>query len=141
MAATIRKAPKTTWPSGQSGNPKGRPRGSGAVQKLREQISSSVPDIIKKVSEAAIAGDIQAARLILERVIPPVKATDQAQVLNLPLSGTLTEQGRGVMAAIAAGEISPGQGAQLIAAIGSLARVAEMDEMAKRLTKLEELQK
>ena len=141
MAATIRKAPKTTWPSGQSGNPKGRPRGSGAVQKLREQISSSVPDIIKKVSEAAIAGDIQAARLILERVIPPVKAIDQAQVLNLPLSGTLTEQGRGVMAAIAAGEISPGQGAQLIAAIGSLARVAEMDEMAKRLTKLEELQK
>ena len=140
MAATTRKAPKTTWPAGQSGNPKGRPRGSGAIQKLRTQISSSVPDIIKKVSEAAMAGDIQAARLILERVIPPVKAIDQAQVLNLPLGGTLTDQGRGVMAAIAAGEISPGQGAQLIAAIAALARVVDMDELAKRLTKIEERQ-
>jgi hypothetical protein len=141
MATQIKAAPKTAWPAGKSGNPKGKPKGSGAVQKLRMQISSALPEIIKKVSDAALAGDIQAARLILERVIPPVKAIEQTQALNIPIGGTLTDQGRGVLAAIAAGDISPGQGAQLIAAIGSLARVADMDEMSKRLTKLEERQK
>ncbi len=38
--------------------------------------------------------------------------------------GTLAEQGRAVLAAAAAGELGPGQGAQLLAAIGALAKVA-----------------
>ena len=56
----------------------------------------------------------------------------------MPAGGTLTAQGRAVLSAVAAGELAPGQGAQLLAAIGSLARVTEIDEMEARLTKLEE---
>lgn len=39
--------------------------------------------------------------------------------------------------AVSAGALAPGQGSQLIAAIGALARVAEIDELTARITALE----
>lgn len=126
------------WQKGQSGNPKGKPVGSGELQKLRASIAADVPDILAGLVTAAKAGDVQAARLILERVLPPVKPIEQAQELALPDGGTLTAQGRAVLSAVSAGQLAPGQGAQLLAAIGSLARVTEIDELETRITKLEE---
>lgn len=125
------------WKPGESGNPAGKPSGSGELQKLRAAIGEHVPEIINQLVTAARGGDIQAARLILERVLPPVKAIEQAQAINLP-NGTLTEQGRAVLAAVAAGELAPGQGAQLLTAIGTLRKVAELDELAARITALED---
>ena len=128
------------WQSGQSGNPKGKPPGSGELQRLRASIAADVPDILTGLVTAAKAGDVQAARLILERVLPPFKAIEQAQEIDFPKGGTLTAQGRAVLSAVAAGELAPGQGAQLLAAIGSLARVIDIDEFNVRLTKLEDKQ-
>ena len=48
------------------------------------------------------------------------------------------DQGRAVLSALSAGALAPGQGSQLIAAIGALARVAEIDELTARIIKLEE---
>lgn len=124
------------WKPGESGNPSGKPPGSGELQRLRAAIGKDVPEIIKKLVDAARGGDIQAARLILERVLPPVKATEQAQPINLP-DGTLTEQGRAVLAAVAAGELAPGQGASLLGAIATLSKVTELDELAARVAALE----
>lgn len=126
----------TQWKPGVSGNPKGKPPGSGELQKLRAAIGIHVPAILEQLVIAARGGDIQAARLILERVLPPVKAIEQAQAIHLP-DGTLTEQGRSVLLAVAAGELAPGQGAQLIAALGTLAKISEVDELADRITQLE----
>jgi len=126
------------WQKGQSGNPKGKPAGSGELQKLRASIAGDVPDILTRLVTAAKAGDVQAARLILERVLPAVKPIEQAVELPLPDGATLTAQGRSVLAAVADGRLAPGQGAQLLAAIGSLARVTEIDELESRITKLEE---
>ena len=128
------------WKAGQSGNPKGKTPGSGELQKLRASIAADVPDILAGLVMAAKGGDIQAARLILERVFPPVKAIEQAVELQLPDGGTLTAQGRAVLSAVAGGELAPSQGAALLGAIGTLARVAELDEFEARLTKLEEKQ-
>ncbi|MHB8949364.1 MAG: DUF5681 domain-containing protein [Rhodoferax sp.] len=126
------------WQRGQSGNPKGKTPGSGALQKLRASIAADVPDILAGLVVAAKAGDVQAARLILERVLPPIKAIEQAVELQFPDGGTLTAQGRAVLSAVAAGELAPGQGAVLLAAIGSLARVTAIDEIETRLSKLEQ---
>ena len=128
------------WKAGQSGNPKGKTPGSGELQRLRASIGADVPDILAGLVMAAKGGDIQAARLILERVFPPVKAIEQAVELQLPDGGTLTAQGRAVLSAVAGGELAPSQGAALLGAIGTLARVAELDEFEARLTKLEEKQ-
>ena len=135
--ATRRKPPAAAWKPGQSGNPKGRPPGTGEVAKMRAAITGNVPAILESLTTAALAGDVQAARLLLERALPPIKPVEQSQPLSLP-DGTLTEQGRAVLAAVAAGELAPGQGAALLGAIGTLARVAEIDELARRIEALED---
>lgn len=128
----------TRWKPGQSGNPKGKPKGSGRqIADLRAAIDEHVPAIVVQLVRAAINGDVPAARLLLERVLPPMKAVEQASPLTLP-DGSLTEQGRAVLEAVGAGELAPGQGAQLITAIGTLARVSEVDELAQRIKNLEE---
>jgi len=55
---------------------------------------------------------------------------------RLPV-GTLTDQGRAVLASVAAGHLAPTQGSQLIAAIGQLASVAKVDELERRITEME----
>ena len=124
------------WKAGESGNPKGRPPGAGEVAKLRASIAGHVPEIIGQLVEAAKGGDVQAARILLERVLPPMKPTELVVPLALP-DGNLTDQGRAVLAAVSAGELAPSQGAQLLAAIGALARVAEIDELTERIERLE----
>lgn len=132
-----RKPPAAAWKPGQSGNPKGRPPGVGEIGKMRAAIAGNVPAILESLTTAALAGDVQAARLLLERALPPIKPVEQSQPLSLP-DGTLTEQGRAVLAAVAAGELAPGQGAALLGAIGTLARVSEVDELARRIEALED---
>lgn len=131
------KANRTTWKPGQSGNPKGRPQGTGEIGKLRQAIHARLPELLENLMGQALVGDVQAARLLMERAIPPMKATEQAQPMSLP-AGSLTDQGRAVLQAVAAGELAPGQGAQLVSAIGQLARVVEIDELERRIAALEE---
>ena len=49
----------------------------------------------------------------------------------------LTAKASAVLNAAAAGEIAPTQAAQLIAALGTLAKISEVDELAARIEKLE----
>ncbi len=125
------------WKPGQSGNPNGRPRGTGEVAKLRASIAGHIPKIIGQLVEAAKDGDVQAARLLLERVLPPMKPTELAVPLALP-DGSLTEQGRAVLAAVSSGDLAPEQAARLLSAIDTLARVLEIDELIDRIEKLED---
>lgn len=127
----------TKWKPGQTGNPKGRPPGQSEITRLRASLAGDVPEILAGLVLAAKGGDVQAARLILERILPPVKAIEQAVELQLPADGTLTAQGRAVLSAVAGGELAPSQGAALLGAIGTLARVTEIDELAARITALE----
>ena len=130
------KKPKG-WQPGQSGNPKGKPPGSGELQRLRASIAEHVPTILEQLIAAAQGGDMQAARLILERVLPPVKAIEQPVELQLPDGGTLTAKAAAVLSAAAAGVLAPGQAAQLITALGTVAKISEIDELTARIEKLE----
>ena len=68
--------------------------------------------------------------------IAPLKAIEQTQALALP-DGTLTAQGRAVLRSVADGVLAPSQGAALLGAIGTLARVTELDELESRIAALE----
>lgn len=133
---STRPRPPGRWKKGESGNPKGRPPGSGKVAELRAHIGQHVPTIIERLVAAALQGDVAAARLLLERTIAPLKAAEPAAPLVLP-DGSLTEQGRAVLGAVAAGTLAPGQGAALLGAIGALARLIELDELERRIAALE----
>ena len=130
------KKKRGSWKPGQSGNPAGRPPGLGEIGRFRAAIGDRVPELLAAMMTKALEGDVGAARLLLERSIAPLKAAEQSQALSLP-EGTLTEQGRAVLSAVANGVLAPTQGATLLSAIGTLARVTEIDELAKRIESLE----
>ena len=57
----------------------------------------------------------------------------------LALAGeSLTARGTALLEAVADGHLAPSQAAQLLTAIGSLARVVEVDELTARVAALEE---
>ena len=128
------------WKAGESGNPAGRKPGSGEVAKMRAAIAAHVPALVVVLVERALGGDVGAARLLLERTIAPLKASEEAAPLTMR-DGTLTEQGRAVVAAVATGELAPGQGAALLASLGTLAKLAEADELTRRIEALESKQR
>ena len=131
------KKKRGSWKPGQSGNPAGRPPGVGEISKLRAAIADRVPELLAAMMTKALEGDVGAARLLLERAIAPLRVVEQAVELQLPDGGTLTAKASAVLSAAAAGDLAPGQAAQLIAALGTLAKIHEVDELAARITALE----
>jgi dihydrodipicolinate synthase/N-acetylneuraminate lyase len=126
-----------SWKPGQCGNPKGRPKGArDRRSNLRYGLLKEVPDILKTLAAAAKGGDIQAAKLILERTLPALKSA--AEPLTLPAPETLAGQGRVVMEAVASGEITPDEALKLMQAVGAQLRIVEAEEMAKRIEALEQ---
>jgi hypothetical protein len=125
------------WKKGQSGNPHGRrPKGLSTVEKLRTALLDDLPAILAAIVKNAKGGDIAAARTILERILPPLKAVEVPAYLD-SLTGTLSEQGAQIMQAMAAGMMAPGQAAQILAALAAQAKIVEVDELARRLAVLE----
>lgn len=123
---------------GQSGNPRGRPPGRSTAQGLRERLAERADDVVQTVLNAALAGDLQAARLVLERVLPPLRP--QASPVELPAlaaAGTLTDRATAILAAAGAGEIAPDTAAHLLAALGGVAKITEIDELTRRIEALE----
>ena len=81
------------WKQGQSGNPKGRPRKSQkTMAQLRTQISEHLPDVIEVLADAAKEGDVQAARIVVERCIPSMRALDQNINVNESVRGISDEE-------------------------------------------------
>jgi hypothetical protein len=125
------------WLPGASGNPAGRPAGSGHVARLRAELAEELPGILESLIRQAKGGDVAAIRVVLDRVIPPLKAVDAPLSLELP-EGGFTTQGRAIVASAASGEVSAQEAAQLIGAIANLARVEALDELVKRVERLEQ---
>ncbi len=57
---------------GQSGNPAGRPRGSQnkASIRMQEMLEQKADELVDKLVELAMAGNIGALRLCLDRIVP-----------------------------------------------------------------------
>jgi hypothetical protein len=132
------KANATTWRKGQSGNPAGRKAGTATLAPLREQIAEHLPEIIGKLVELAKGGDVAACRVLLERCIPVLKPAELPAPLALPADAPLPLQGAAVLAATAAGDLAPGQGAEILGALASQAKLIEADELERRITAIEQ---
>jgi hypothetical protein len=138
--ARIRGRP---FQKGQSGNPAGRKKGArSATEQIRAAVGSdNLKAILLAQIEKAKAGDTAAARVVFEVSVPRWKPVEPMILLDLPENATLAEQGEAIVAAVAAGELSPSTGAQLLQALGAQAKVVEVDDLARRIEALEASQR
>ena len=119
----------------------GRAEGSRnkATIALEKMLADDGADVVKAVIEKAKDGDMTAARLVLDRVVPvrrgrPIEIklpqiTTPADVLAA-LSATIGQ--------MAAGEITPDEAAVVTGVLDSQRRAAELVDIEARLTLLEQ---
>lgn len=93
--------------------------------------------LIRKVIELAKNGDIQALKVCIDRLCPPMKAQSAMVKVDLPEAQNLGDTAHAIIRAAASGQLSPDIAAQLVGAVGTLARVTEIDELKARLASLE----
>src|SRR5215468_11032118 len=101
---------------GESGNPSGRP--SGIRDKrlaMRDLLLPHAPELVTKAVEMALAGDTAALRVCLDRLIPPAKSRDDPVELRA-MTGSLTDNSRAVVDALAKGELTPEEAATVLQA-------------------------
>jgi hypothetical protein len=125
------------WKPGQSGNPAGRKPGSGSVAALRASLAECLPDVLSNLTKAAVAGDMQATRILLDRVLPPLRAEEGPVSIDIPAMSSLTAKAEAVLTAAASGEVGTSQATQMISALGTTARIMEAEELEKRIAALE----
>lgn len=103
---------------------------------LRQSIADDMPGIIQTLVGLAKDGDVHAAKVLLDRICPPLKP--QALAINLPVNGSLAEQGGEIIRATMTGKIPSDIGSQLITALAQQAKIIEVDELTKRIEALEQ---
>ncbi len=123
------------WKPGQSGNPKGR-KSNPIAERFRKATEGQLDAVIEAMLKAAQEGDTSAAKLILERCIPPFKPVAPTTAFKLD-GDSLTAKAQAILAAVAAGAIAISDAKQLIDALALLAKVAEFDELERRVAALE----
>lgn len=84
----------------------------------------------------ALAGDAQVVRILLDRVLPSLRPMELPTPLAMP-PGNLAQQAHAVVQAAADGAIAPGQAAQIITALGGVAKIVETTELMARIEALE----
>jgi hypothetical protein len=127
----------TRFAKGISGNPLGRPRGIPDKRTaLRELLASHAEELLRKLVDSALNGDMAALKLCIEKLIPTPKAIDEP--VRLGYSGASpADQARTIINAAAEGRLSPDQAATFVSAIAAQARVIEVDELERRVAALE----
>lgn len=105
----------------------------------KQQIAAAAPEIIAKQIELAKAGDVQAAKLLLDKLIPNAKPT--AELVGIP--GVQNAQGlaakaEAIIAAAVSGEIPTDTAQELIQSLAGLSKIKEIDELEQRIKNLEE---
>lgn len=122
---------------GKSGNPGGRPKGRPDRRtEWRKPLEAKGSALVAKAIEMALSGDASALRLCLERLTPAIKP--EAQPVRFDLKGeTLTEKAESILEAVAQGKIDPMTGKALIEAVGSFAKISDVDELTRRVNEMQ----
>ena len=115
----------------------GRPPGRGPVAEMRVKLATDLDKIIDTLKAQALAGDAQAIRIILDRVLPALRPVDMPTTLALPADGTLADQARAVVQAAADGDLAPAHAMQIVTALGGVAKIIETTDLMRRIEALE----
>jgi hypothetical protein len=130
------------WKKGQSGNPNGRVAGSRnrTTLALESLLDGQADALTAKAIELALAGDMQALRLCMDRILPARR--DRPVSFALPPINNAQDAAAtvsAVLAAVAAGDITPADAGEISKLIEVFAKVYETAELAERIEQLERM--
>lgn len=117
---------------GQSGNPRGKPKGSRNKSSLAAEalLEGSLEKICRRIEEEAVNGNMHAVKMILERFLPPRK--DRLIRIDLPAIKAYEDvlsASNFILSSVCKGEISPPEGEGLSKAIALHAQILEAGEL------------
>jgi len=128
------------WKKGESGNPTGKP--AGVRNKATVMVQSIMERGAQEIAEAVVGlakeGDLSAARLVLERLLPPAKERPISLALpSTDTAGGIAEAQQAILQAVAAGDLLLGEGTALSSIVEARRKAVETLQLEQRITALE----
>jgi len=125
---------------GQSGNPRGKARGTlnKVTRAAQALLDGEAEALTRKAVDMALEGDRAALKLCMDRIMPPRK--DRPLEMALPSiegAGDLLKFSAAILEAVGRGEITPSEGATLAGIVGNHAKALELHEIEQRLADIE----
>jgi len=136
---TVSKTDKQSKPwqfsKGQSGNPNGKPKGTQhkATQLAQQLFKGEAENIIRKIIELALDGDMAALKICIDRICPPLKAQSQSIHIDYVKNQDLTNTAKQILEQVTQGNIPPDIGMQLINSIITITKTKEIEDIHKRI--------
>jgi len=106
---------------------------------IQSVLAEKAEELISKAVHLALEGDPTALRLCIDRLLPPCK--DRPIHLDLPADaadGPILETSGNVLAAVAAGEITPSEGEALAKILTAHSQIISIEDINRRLKQVEE---
>jgi hypothetical protein len=145
QAKTVAKTQRgRPFQSGESGNPKGRPKGSRNKATLAAEalLEAEAETITRKAVEKALEGNLPAIRLCLERLLPLRRERPVAFDLpKIEAPADVLAASSAVVAACAEGTLSPGEARDVMDLLAVHLRAVEQHDIETRLCALENAKK
>jgi hypothetical protein len=134
-----RKSGRNTDGTFGPGNP-GKPKGTRhkATQAALALLDGEAEALTRQAVTLALGGDTTALRLCLERIAPPRR--DAPVTFDLPPMETARDAAKAagaVLGAVADGDLTPTEGAHIMALVEGFRRTLETTELEARLAALE----
>lgn len=125
---------------GQSGNPAGKVKGTRnrTTRAIEALLDGEAEALTRTAIELAQGGDTVALRMCLDRLVPPRK--DRPITFDLPPIETtddLPKATGAIVAAVAAGELTPAEAAEISKTLDVHVRAIEATELHRRMAALE----
>ena len=129
------------FPKGRSGNPRGKPKGARHKTTLLAEklMQNDAENIVNAVLMAARAGDMTAARIVLDRIAPTRR--DNPVTFALPKikrPADAVAASAAILSAVAGGRLTPGEALEVFKLIEGFVKTLEVAELEERLAELEE---
>lgn len=136
----VERTPQGQFVKGRSGNPAGKPLGcrNHASRTAEALLDGEAEALTRKVMMLALDGDPTAMRLCFDRIIAPRRA--RPVHLDLPPiaePADITAAMAAITAAVAEGDITPAEGAEVGMVVETYLRALEASDFDRRLKALE----
>jgi hypothetical protein len=126
---------------GQSGNPQGKAKGTKnrATLAAERLLNDDLDNICRKLIEQALTGNIQAIKLVLDRVLPAKR--DRDIDVRLPKLQTVDDAANAmslIIESVSSGSITPSEGEAMSKVVDAFVKAIQAYDLEKRVVKLEQ---